>query len=124
MRLVVLLVLALAVVVASPNGRALADPGVSEAVGQVSGGLGIPGDHRAHSRGRVLVGFASTIDAADRRALVRSGGARALSVVGAGTHVLAVPDGRVDPVAADLRGRRGVEYAEPDYLLRASAAPN
>ena len=73
---------------------------------------------------RVLVGFARGVGADRRSAIVRASGARQIGIVGARTHILRVPGGRVGAVVAALRRTRGVRYAEPDFILRLTATPN
>src|SRR4051812_18892765 len=106
---------------------------LAASAGATAATTAVPGSARAQllgdraarfAPGRVLVGFARGVGAARRRAVVRAAGAREVGVVGAGTHVLRVADGRVGAVVAALRGTRGVRYAEPDYILRAAATPN
>jgi hypothetical protein len=90
--------------------------------------------------GAVLVGFRAGVPAARRHAIERTvgaDGARQLGPVlkpapsqGSGARALPVPlelrvpAGRVLAVVSLLRRFREVAYAEPDYLMQASATPN
>jgi thermitase len=109
----------LSVAVVAPS--ASADP---PAAGTDPGARAAIAPDGEYSARRLLVGFAPGVGAERRRALIGSVGARREAVVGAGTHVLVLPDGGVEAAAAALLARRGVRYAEPDYVLRSSATPN
>jgi subtilisin family serine protease len=74
--------------------------------------------------GTVLVGFQAGTDAAQARAIVASVGAIERDVIGAGTHVLTVPDGKVQATIDALQRNPNVRYAEPDYLVQAEMTPN
>jgi subtilisin family serine protease len=57
-------------------------------------------------------------------AAVRAADATDARVIGAGTHILRVPDGQVEAKIALLKQNPGVRYAEPDYLVHADLTPN
>src|SRR4051812_30119617 len=78
---------------------------------------------RAYADGRVLVGFRPAVPAARRHEAIRAARAQKLGVIGAGTAILRVRAGGVMAAVAALRRRPEVAYAEPDFLLRASATP-
>jgi thermitase len=63
----------------------------------------------------VLVGF-EAISQERQAAIVASVGARDLRTIGAGTHVLQVPPGRVLDRVEALKKTPGVRYAEPDWM--------
>jgi subtilisin family serine protease len=71
----------------------------------------------------VLLGLASTTPASAARGIAARVGAVAVRALGAGTHLLRVRPGRVEPTIAALRGQPGVRYAEPDYLMTTDAVP-
>ena len=72
----------------------------------------------------VLVGFESGTAIADQRAIEASVGATESRVIGAGTHVVHVPEGTVVEKIAQLKAHSKVRYAEPDYIVRADMTPN
>ena len=74
--------------------------------------------------GTILVGFRAGTSAADAHAAATRVGATDSRVVGAGTHVLSVPSGKVETTIAALRGNAMVRYAEPDYLISVSMTPD
>src|SRR6266516_4782107 len=74
--------------------------------------------------GTVLVGFQHGTGADTEAAIVRGAGASEERVIGAGTHVLRVPVGKVAEKIALLNAQPQVRYAEPDYIVHADAAPS
>src|SRR5919197_4110771 len=74
--------------------------------------------------GQVIVKFRDGLPAAQRAALLRGAGAVQIgSVRRVGAVVVRVP-GTAAAVAGALNRRAGVAYAEPNYVLRATAIPN
>ncbi|MEA2294342.1 MAG: thermitase, partial [Solirubrobacteraceae bacterium] len=73
--------------------------------------------------GRVLVGFSSRADAGSRAASRSAAGARLVRHVGR-AQLLAVPRGEVRAAVRELRGRRGVRYAQPDYVGHVAVVPD
>ena len=85
-----------------------------------SAGAGVP----AFVPDRVLVGFQPGTAAPTAAAVVAAAGAHDLGVIGADTHLLAVPAGAVASVVAALQRSPSVRYAEPDWVLAADQVPN
>jgi hypothetical protein len=99
-----------------------------------------PSDVSAPYRsGVVLLGFRSHVSLARQRAIEREVGASGVERLGPDVRpavergvlraqpiplLLHVPRGRELAAVQQLRGERGVAYAEPDYLMTADAAPN
>jgi hypothetical protein len=77
----------------------------------------------AFARDHVLVGFDAGIPKAVERSLEASAGGRERAVVGAATHLLQVPPGRVLATVATLARDPAVRYAEPDWMLAADQVP-
>ena len=94
----------------------------------IAGGVGVGASAGAAGPAfvpnQVLVGFQPGTSAPTAAAVVAAAGARDVGVIGAGTHLLAVPSGVVTSVVADLRRSPQVRYAEPDWLLAADQVPN
>ncbi len=82
------------------------------------------GQHRHAAHSDVLVAFRPFVSEAAAARLAARVGARLVRTIGVGTHVLAVPPGRVGPTAAALRRIAGVRYAEPDFVQTLDGAPN
>jgi subtilisin family serine protease len=78
----------------------------------------------AFAANRVLAGFHAGVSREKQLSVEAAVGARELSVIGAGTHVLQVPSGRVLSTVAALDRHAAVRYAEPDWLLAADQTPN
>jgi subtilisin family serine protease len=75
--------------------------------------------------GEVVVGFEDGAAPADRRAAVgRVDGRLAPGRVAEDVRVVRVPGGSPPAAARELEGAPGVDWAEPNYLYRASATPN
>ena len=66
---------------------------------------------------RVLVGFEPGTTLKQTRDAISRAGASGDRVIGAGTHVVAVPAGTVTTVIAALQADPVVRYAEPDYYV-------
>jgi subtilisin family serine protease len=81
------------------------------------------GTHAPFRDGTVLVGFRSGTTADQRAAVLRSAGVADERVIGAGTHVLRVPAGKVTAKIALLEANPRVRYAEPDYIVNADTGP-
>ncbi len=77
-----------------------------------------------YADGTVLVGFASGASAEQVAGAVASVQAADAATIGAGTHVLKLPAGKVLPAIAALRRQPAVRYAEPDSLVHAAVVPN
>ncbi|HEY4450506.1 MAG TPA: S8 family serine peptidase [Solirubrobacteraceae bacterium] len=114
----------------SPSTRPLPQAGASAASG---------GEAARFNAGIVLLGFRPGVSAASRRAIERAVGASAEKRLGpalrpVSTHSsvpalptpleLRVPGGGVLAAVERLRRFHQVAYAEPDYVMHASAAPN
>ncbi len=93
---------------------------IPSAVARGFGGVALPG----FAPDRVLVGFRPGTATETARAIEASVGAREIGIVGAGTHLLKVPAGRVLGVVAALKASPLVHYAEPDWMLAADQTPN
>ena len=77
------------------------------------------------AQSRVLVKFQNTTSSTDRAAAISNVGATEVGTVHAlGVHVLQVPAGAADNVAAALSHRADVEYAEPDTMTQATVTPS
>jgi subtilisin family serine protease len=74
--------------------------------------------------GVVLVGFRPGTNAPRRRAIATAARAKTIRTVGAGTRVMRVDAGGVRQAIARLRQHPEVRYAEPDYVVHATAAPS
>jgi serine protease len=74
--------------------------------------------------GTVLAGFSRGTTAAQRTTIERRAGATEQRVIGAGTHVLRVPAGKVREKIALLKANPQVRYAEPDYVVQAVGKPS
>lgn len=66
--------------------------------------------------GVILLGFEASLSPERRASIVSSVGAHDLRTIGAETHVLRVPPGRVLDVVNALKKLPGVRYAEPDWM--------
>ncbi len=64
----------------------------------------------------ILVGFEANVSREHQSAILSRVGAAELRVIGAGTHVLRVPPGRVRELVTTLKSQPGVRYAEPDWV--------
>ena len=93
---------------------------IPSAVARGLGEVALPG----FAPDRVLVGFRPGTATETARAIEASVGAREIGIVGAGTHLLKVPAGRVLGVVAALKASPLVHYAEPDWMLAADQTPN
>jgi thermitase len=74
--------------------------------------------------GTVLVAFRRGTSRGAARRIVQRVGATDAMLIGVGVNVLRFHQTSVSTAIAELRRQREVRYAEPDYVLRASAAPN
>lgn len=74
--------------------------------------------------GILLAGFQEGLPDAAVAAIERQEGATRVRIIGAGTHVLQVGRGEVAAKIAALQRHTEVRYAEPNYLLYATDAPN
>jgi serine protease len=74
--------------------------------------------------GTVLVGFERDTTRTQQRSIEAAAGAAESKIIGAGTHVLHVRDGRVFAAITRLEANRRVRYAEPDYAVHTLQAPN
>lgn len=74
--------------------------------------------------GNVLVGFRPGVSAAARRRIERAIGLSTPRQITPALDLLPVSPGHVLRVIRALEAQRGVRYAEPDYVARASGAPN
>jgi thermitase len=78
---------------------------------------------QAYRDGAVLVGFKPGVSANRQKAIAAPDAKRGRQLA-PGTRLLHVRRGHVPAAVRALRQRRGVRYAEPDYLMREAAAPN
>jgi subtilisin family serine protease len=89
------------------------------------GGHAVSGSHSAlFQDGLVLVGFDRSASPMKRRAAEVTAGAIEVRTIGSGVHVLRARRGKVLATIRALRGRPGIRYAEPDYVMREAATPN
>jgi subtilisin family serine protease len=130
---------------AIPHDGARPHAAASSALGALGGKLSAPASSAAapdaFRTGVVLVGFRTGVTVGQRYAIERAAGAEAASYLGPpirpvrrpGTASskpfisplkLRVPDSQVLAVVRRLRRSPKVAYAEPDYLMHASATPN
>src|ERR1700740_1805361 len=102
--------------------------------------LGRAAHGNPYRSGVVLVGFRAGVSASEREAIERAAGGRserrlgpAVKPIGHGAvasaeylapYTVRVPATHELAAVRALRAQRGVAYAEPDYLLSASALPN
>ncbi|MBO0844066.1 MAG: S8 family serine peptidase [Nocardioides sp.] len=79
---------------------------------------------RPYVADHVLVGFTKGTTPTQRRAIERRVGAHEIGSFGRGGRLLRVRAGTVQSVIAALEPAPGVRYAEPDFVMEASALPN
>ncbi len=82
-------------------------------------------DHATSFRdGNVLVAFDGGVSRQDQLKAERVALAREVRTLGAGTHLLKVPNGHVLDAVRLLNSYPGVRYAEPDYEAHVAGVPN